>query len=359
MSEQTPQNENKEQTTSESTSQNNKESKQKEQKYYDKRFEEREIRRTYRGSDGIGVGVTFIFIGIVWMMSKLGYLNFSIIGAVVDLWPLIFIVIGVNMIFRRVPYIGLITWVGFLSAIVAYGVYFAPQDHWIEFGNSNNTQSIISESGTSTGVIAPESGNFGITGNEGVKKAELTLDMSAGDLIMGATESNMLDYVVPSELVTVESTINNDKAQFQFEEKNNIHKFRNQKRNFDFYLNPNILWHVEVNAGALNSDMNFSSVPMEYLEINSGAGDFDLVLGELQDKSDVNINIAAGDLNLTVPKNVGLRIEANDLLGDQNFSEAGLVKINGYYQTTDYDSSTKVIYIELNSAVSDVNLVRK
>lgn len=357
MSEQTPQNENKETESKDTSQENTQNTKKKDQKYYDKRTDERDYRKEYRGSEGIGVGVTFIFIGVVWMMSKLGYLNFSIIGAVVDLWPLVFIVIGVNMIFRKVPYIGLITWVGFLSAIVGYGIYFAPQDNWIDFGSTNIITSTTEESSNST--ITPSSGNFSLVGNEGIKEGELKLDLSAGNLIMGSTTSNLMDYVIPSEIVTVESNINGSLAQFEFQEKSSIKRFRNQQRNYDFYLNPMVLWNLEVNAGALDCDMNFSNVPVRDLEINGGAGDFDLEMGNLQDKSEISINMAAGDVNLTVPKNVGLRIEANDLISDHNFGEEGLVKINGYYQTTDYDTNTKVIYVELNSAITDVTLTRK
>lgn len=358
MSEQTPQNEN---NAAENNQNSSQKPKQKEQKYYDRRMDQGEYRRDYRGSEGIGVGVTFIFIGVVWMMSKLGYIDFSIIGAVVDLWPLLFIVIGVNMIFRKVPYIGLITWVGFLTSIVAYGMYFAPQDNWIDFGSHNMITSTTEESvsNSTAGKIVPTSGNFPLSGNENVKEGSLTLDLSAGNLVMGSTASNLLDYVIPSEIVTVESNISDNQSQFNFKEKSGLKGFKNMERNYDFYLNPKVLWTLEVNAGALDSNMNFSNVPLRALEINGGAGDFDLELGNLQDKAEVSINMAAGDLNLIVPKNVGLRIEASQLITDQNFANEGLVKVNDYYQTSDYDTNSKVVYIEINSAVTDVTLKRK
>lgn len=361
MSEQTPQNENKENVSSQNSQDNGQSTKAKDQKYYDRRMDEREYRRDYRGSEGVGVGVTFIFIGVVWMMSKLGYIDFSIIGAVVDLWPLLFIVIGVNMIFRKVPYIGLITWVGFLSSIVAYGIYFAPQDNWIDFGSHDIISGTTQDAATNQVAksIVPSSGNYPLAGNENVKEGDLSLDLSAGNLIMGSTTSNLLDYVIPSDIVTIESDISSDQAQFYFKEKSGLKGLKNQQRNYDFYLNPKLLWNVEVNAGALDSNMNFSNVPVRSLDINGGAGDFDLELGSLQDKSDVNINMAAGDVRLTVPKNVGIRIEVNNFMSDQNFLDQGLIKGDGYYQTADYETNSKVIYIELNSAVTDVTLKRK
>ncbi len=322
------------------------------------KYQRREERREYRNgrsvSDGLGVGVTFIFIGVVWMMAKLGYLNFSIIGALVDLWPLIFVVIGLNILFRKVPYIGLITWVTFLSAIVGYGIYFAPQDNWISWQGDNS----FTINNTSTPQV---SGNVPMVGNEQVKNGQLELNLSAGNLMMGASESNLIDYTIPQNYVDTEVKVAGETAKLTFSEKRkaNIVSLKGKSSDYDFYLNKAILWDISVNVGAADSEMDFTNVPIKDLEINGGAGDFQLTLGELQDKSNVSVNMAAGAVDLTVPENVGLKIVTNGLISDQNFEDQGLTKMDGSFQTSDYDTAAKVIYIEINSAVSDLTLNRK
>lgn len=321
---------------------------------YQRRAERHEYRYSHRTSDGLGVGVTFIFVGVVWMMAKLGYLNFSIIGALVDLWPLVFVVIGVNLVFRKVPYIGLITWVTFLSAIVGYGIYFAPQDNWISWHGDNS----FTINNTSPAQV---SGNVPILGNEAVKNGQLELNLSAGNLMMGASESNLIDYDIPQNYVNTEVKVAGDNAKITFTEKRkaNIGSFKGNGSDYDFYLNKAILWDISVNVGAADSEMDFTNVPIKDLEINGGAGDFQLTLGELQDKSNVSVNMAAGAVDLTVPETVGLKIVTNGLISDQNFEEEGLTKMDGSFQTSNYDTAAKVIYIEINSAVSDLTLNRK
>jgi hypothetical protein len=321
---------------------------------YQRREERREYRNDHRVSDGLGIGITFIFIGVVWMMAKLGYLNFSIIGALVDLWPLIFVVIGINIVFRKIPYIKLITWVTFLSAIVGYGFYFAPQDNWISWHGDNS----FTINSNSTPQI---SGNVPIVGNENVKNAQLELNLSAGNLMMGASESNLIDYDIPQNYVDTEVKVVGENAKLVFSEKRkvDIGSIKGKGSNYDFYLNKGILWDVSVNVGAADSEMDFANVPIKDLEINGGAGDFQLTLGELQEKSNVSVNMAAGALDLTVPENVGLKIVTNGLISDQNFEDQGLTKLDGAFQTSDYDTAAKVIYIEINSAVSDLTLNRK
>lgn len=355
MTDQTPQPEKQEQEKPQNEKVNNQNAKEAyQEEKYKRRAERREYRYERNVSDGLGVGVTFIFIGVIWMMVKLGYLNFSIIGALVDLWPLIFVVIGVNIVFRKIRYIGLITWICFLAALVGYGIYFAPQDNWIDW-NDQGSNSSISNS------VNAVSDNVPMTGNEQIKEANLELNLSAGNLNMGASQSNLIDYVIPQNFITTDFNLDSKNANLTFNEKNNMNwsKINGRGLNYDFYLNKDVLWYVSVNIGAADSKMNFTEVPMRELEINGGAGDFELTLGDLQDKSDVSINMAAGDVQLTVPKNVGLKIATNGLISDHNFKDSGLTKMDGSYQTPDYDQAAKVIYVEINSAVSDLTLIRK
>ncbi len=362
MSEQTPGTDKQEQNSSQdnqSFEKKHEDSKEARREYRDqRRAERREYRYERSVSDGIGVGVTFIFIGLVWMMAKMGYINFSIIGAIADLWPLVFVVIGVNIIFRRVRYVGLITWIGFLSVIVAYGVYFAPQAEWFNVHIGNNWDNEYSSSVNGLPAI---SDSVPFVGNEQVKEGNLELNLAAGNLNMGASDDNLIDYVLPKDFVSLNQKIEGNTANFEFNENKNAHlgKMTGKGVNYDFYLNKNILWFIGVNIGATDSEMNFSKVPVRKLEINGGAGDFKLELGDLQDKSDVSINMAAGDIKITVPKNAGVKIVNNGLFSDNNFKNSGLEKVDGSYQTPDYNQAEKVIYIEINSAASDLTLIRK
>lgn len=359
MSEQTPGTDKQEQSQQDNSSNKQFDSKDARREYREqRRAERREYRYERSVSDGVGVGVTFIFIGLIWMFAKMGYLNFSIIGAIADLWPLIFVVIGVNIIFRRVRYVGLITWIGFLTAIVAYGIYFSPQADWLDIHIGDNWDN---ETSNTISNVTAVSGSIPLAGNEQVKEANLELNLSAGNLNMGGADDNLIDYVLPKNFVDINQYTDGNSAKFEFNERKNVHlsKLTGRGVNYDFYLNKNVLWFIGVNVGAADSEMNFSQVPVRELEINGGAGDFDLELGDLQDKSDVSINMAAGDLKITVPEHVGVKIVNNGFISDNNFRDVGLVKVDDSYQTPDYNQAEKVIYIEISSAASDLKLIRK
>lgn len=319
-----------------------------------------DYRRERRG-DGLGVGLTFIFIGIVWMLLKLGYINFSIIGAVIDLWPLIFVVIGVNILFRRVAYIGLLTWVGFLTAIVAYGIYFQPQD---VFFNDNGIQNELfgnQTNGTTVTSLNTLSDSIPLEGNEKIKEGNLSLNFGTGNVTMGVSKNNLVDYVIPENVMNTEFNLEGNTADINFSEKNNLNLSRmvRNQLNYDVFLSDKIQWYMNINMGAADCKLNLSEVPVRELEINGGAGDFDLALSDLTDKTNVSLNMAAGDAKLEVPKSVGLRISTNGIVSDNNFTAEGLTKVDGDYVTPGIETAQKVIEIEVNSAASGIKLTRK
>lgn len=324
------------------------------------RYRERDQEWRYqnRVSDGIGVGVTFIFIGVVWMLMKLGYLDFSVIGAFLDLWPLIFIVIGVNIIFKRVPYVGLLTWTLFLSAIVAYGMYFAPNTFDsginIDFDNAFNENGSVSKN--RLGDMKYETKNILMEEHKAVNEAALNLDLGFGEINVGATEKDLLAYSVPNAIVDTKFDYSDTRADFSFENKRDLHLNNNNGVSYDFFLNNEIEWLLNFNMGAGESKLNLDTVKVKSVEINGGAGDFELILGDKQDACDVSVNIGAGDLTLDLPSDVGVKITNQGLFSDSDFSREGLTKMNDAYVNEAFKNSKKLITIDINSAVSNIDI---
>lgn len=334
------------------------------QSRYDRRrekYEEREAARQARyeyrmerrGSDGIGVGLTFIFIGLVWMMAKLGYINFSILGAAFDLWPLIFVVIGVNILFRRIPYIGVVTWLGFLTAILAYGFYFHPTHSWV-------SNQIFGDNDVQVAHMGTLSNNISFKDNPSVKEGNLALNFATGNLTMGDSKDQLIDYVVPKDIVNIKTNINGSSANFAFNENENMGLNRVTRGSVDYniYLSKEILWFMDIAMGAGDCALNFSEVPVRELSINGGAGDFDIKLSNLQDRATVNLNMAAGDAKVEVPKEVGLRVEVSGIISDNNFESQGLIKKGNYYETEGYSTASKTIAVNINSMTSDIRIER-
>ena len=71
-----------------------------------------------------GWGIIFIAIGVVWLLTNLGYMNgWLIIDSLKVLWPLILVVIGISTIFEKYPIVKLIMWLLFIAVLIGYSLY--------------------------------------------------------------------------------------------------------------------------------------------------------------------------------------------------------------------------------------------
>ena len=317
-------------------------------------------RRHKQIADGIGVGLTFIAIGVVWLLVKFGYINISIISALFDLWPLIFVVVGVNIIFRRFPYIGLITWVLFIAAILLYGTMVGSRDRDLDFFGMTLPWSIVErgDRNADARVSGITSGSFDLSDLDGIDKASVDIALPAGTFKVGLTDQSAMSYVVPGKLYQVGSRRSESAIAYNFNPEEGL-RFDDvhEKLDYDLYLNPKVKWDLKIDAGAMESDMSLEKIPVERLQINMGAGDLDLRMGNLVERSTVEINCGATSIRLVVPEGVGVSVDYKGIVGDQSLSNDGFIKEDGIYYSEAYDQSGEHIDLVIKSAVAEIDVI--
>lgn len=72
----------------------------------------------------IEFGFFILSIGVLFLLINMGIINWSIMNVLFEIWPAIFIVIGINIIFKNNTIVRIITWLLFVGAVVTYGYYF-------------------------------------------------------------------------------------------------------------------------------------------------------------------------------------------------------------------------------------------
>jgi hypothetical protein len=80
------------------------------------------------------LGVIVILVGIIWLLSNLNLFSFSLIDvffrALGELWPLILIGIGVNILLKENAVLRLLVWLIIFTAILLYGLYGINAGSW-------------------------------------------------------------------------------------------------------------------------------------------------------------------------------------------------------------------------------------
>jgi hypothetical protein len=93
------------------------------------------------------------------------------------------------------------------------------------------------------------------------------------------------------------------------------------------------------------------------LDIDGGASSIDLRLGTLQAESKIKINSGASSINIKVPREFACEVNTSTVLSSKDL--AGFNKVgNGTYVTPDFSEKSKNIIIDVEAAVSSLNVER-
>lgn len=125
----------------------------------------------------------------------------------------------------------------------------------------------------------------------------------------------------------------------------------------DVHLNATPVWTMDIGLGAGQGDLDLSQYAVKNLKIGAGAADLDLKLGAKVDQADVKLDVGAASVKVLVPKEVGCRIRKDGALNVEEFE--GFTNIGGgEFVSPGYDASPKKMTIRYNGGISHVKVVR-
>ncbi|MCU0371097.1 MAG: hypothetical protein MUC31_06755 [Bacteroidales bacterium] len=122
-------------------------------------------------------------------------------------------------------------------------------------------------------------------------------------------------------------------------------------------LNPNPVWDIMVDVGAANIEMDLTAFKVSRIDLNGGASSINIRLGNLQSESKLKINSGASSINIQIPEEFGCEVNTSTVLSSKDLE--GFNKVSGgTYVTPDFSEKTKNIIIEVEAAVSSLNVER-
>lgn len=110
---------------------------------------------------------------------------------------------------------------------------------------------------------------------------------------------------------------------------------------------------LDVNAGSGSIDL--AGATLERLSATANAGNLSVLLGpgsNLTGEIDVN----AGNLDLCIPAGVGIELVAREALGNNDFSDRGLVRSGNTWRSADYDTAPSRVRLQLSTNVGNASL---
>ena len=281
----------------------------------------------------LGWGLFFILVGGIPLAVRANLLSESVVGQWANLWPLLLIAWGIGLLLRSTP----LEWVGGALTAITFGVVggglLATGAGGLPFATG------CSGSGATT-AFAGRTGDLGET-------AQVNLAFNCGSLRVGAVDGSTWS-LTGSDRDGRGPKVTSTTTDVSIEPDDAIGFPGGGRSNWSLTLprNPDLGLGLTLNAGEGTVDLTGASVSSTTVTLN--AGKLDLDMGAVARADDVNatvnagaaaitldggprdvsLSLNAGSLQLCVPAGTTMRVSWSGTLGSNNFSAAGLTKVD-------------------------------
>jgi len=302
-------------------------------------------------------GLILIFIGSIFLLENFNQIEFYW-SSVWRFWPVVFILIGANMLLSRfgnksaAPYvIGLITII--TLALIAYqGTRPDEGRGWLSFKYENNDEDSDSSVANT---------NFTET-YDGSKNAILNISGGATSFRLTDTTSNSFEASTMRQFgrfTLIKSVIDSiEVLNFKMrggKQSWNLGKMENNKTLIQMNNIP--VWDIKIEMGAGEAIFDLSNYKVKKLVFEGGAASFEAKLGSQSPITEVVVETGVANIEIEVPESSGCRIVVDSGLSSKDF--IGFIEqSDGTYETSNYDTAANKINISLKGGLSSFEVTK-
>lgn len=294
---------------------------------------------------GLGFGIFLLMAGAVWLLSLAHIVTINTLYALMSLWPLILVAIGISIIFRNNRFIRTTAWLAVLAAVVCYGYFGTPARSPFIGESFIIDEKWSGERQTVTFEKKPETQN-----------AELDLKFGASMLNIDSSASGLLEADIAKDAVAYSQSFSDGDrtSRLEFALKNfNLGMLRDETSMVSrFSLNRDVIWKINIQTGAESDDIDLSGLKTERLDLKTGASKIDLTIGSYD--TYVKIDAGASKIDITLPGDTGMKVRFNGALNSTDID--GWAKDGDWRYSPGYDEKSHKITAEINMGVGNLTI---
>ena len=282
-----------------------------------------------------------ILTGVIALVAETGAISGGSLLRLADLWPVVLIVIGLELMNRRVlqnPRRDLATALIILLAAGGAVVYVA-----VRGPVSDSTQTM--DTSDAVGSLN-----------------QATLDVDAGAATMTVEGSNSLGpdlYRAHIEYSGRKPAVSLDRSTgyLRIFKNNDFAFFASRRFVLDVQLNSAVLWNISANTGASNDTLKLSAVKVGSITLNAGASRTDITLG--RPTGVVPISVDGGAITLRLHRPSGSEAFVHVSGGAVTLNADGR-QLHGVgeesWQSAGYDGAADAYHVEISGGASTVTV---
>lgn len=281
--------------------------------------------------------------GVLLILERQGRISGDLLSVLINYWPVIFIVVGIDILFSRTGWLG--TLVSALTATaVVVGVTYLLMTPGAGFPISER-------------LAFPGAAELRVDALDHpldkVRTARLELSLPGGTSEIGVlTDSDKLFEGSYAHRGAVNQSVRGSGSDvtIQLGRANSlvILPFNARRQRLDLSLNAAVRYDLELSVASGRHVANLSDLALSGVAINMASGTVDLRVPESAPYP-VDISMASGTVNITIPRGIPVRVNASGLTGairGESLRRVSGTGMNGVYETPGF--SRTGAYLELN-----------
>jgi hypothetical protein len=298
-----------------------------------------------RRTSGLTWAFILIGVGVALLLQNMGVVQIDWLY-LVHFWPVLLILAGLDFLLGRRSFVG-----GLLTA--ALGLAIVAGILWLATGPANLSGWAASLRGnTVTREVQTELG--------GAEALEVSMNLGAGTTTIDAHEGTT--YALQGEYTTDER-INLNVA---YEVNNGTGDLRLEERGIDELLGGAYVGELDlsltdalpidltVDLGVGESTLDLEQLEITTLDVSTGVGSTDIILGEGSYTADINAGV--GEMTIELPENAAVRLELDGGLGSTHFPDRFEKIDDGVWVTPGYSTATDQILLRVNAGIGDLSI---
>ncbi len=286
-------------------------------------------------------GIILIGVGIILLLINMGIMSGAIIFEFFRLWPIVLIVIGVNVISKNNKIISVVTWILLFAIIIGYGVL-------------TNEKPQIFESSMDEEIKVEK--------QKVTEQGDLDLQFGGAEIVIGSTSDKLFNVMIENGYLEYDVQYSNDNKRVDIDvdgtKRKKVYVFREIENEYNIELNNEIEWNINADMGAISGIIDMSELKIDTLDLDLGAGDIEMIFGDKNDFTQVNVDAGASNIEIDVPENVGVKINSQGGLRHMDLKDGAWVRTQNSYYSPNYDEAQRKIVLDITMGVGQVSVNR-
>jgi len=290
-----------------------------------------------RSLGGLILPLILIGLGAFFLLANLGYLAPISIRALVDVWPIALILVGIEVLLgRRRP------WVAFGLQLVALAL----------------AVSIVASQ--SAGLLTPAAARTSSETVARVGATELALDVSSdfGDLTIAGGASALVETLSTGGEVKVSTDREGGRAKVEIDPRHAlVLPFQGVRTDLTVAVASDVPASIRLEIAAGDARLDLRELRITQARVDAGAGDILVSLPTTpQGEVTVDINAGAAKITIEVPSGVEARVTVKGGAVSLESQNSRLAASSGFAETAGYATATSRVTVTIDAGAASVHI---